>query len=397
MPLLPSQCNASAWEQDSVLTRLISRGREAPMDIDMHLEPVPKRQKGSVMIQRSSTTTELGTEQQGPSETEFVSSIDDGVRVGGWWESGDARWLFAPCTVLYDSHCNVKDIVMERIEILESVNCSATNWKNVVDTRMGCSFLNGQYSESDVFSLRYRSMYLALALKQFVLNVTGDLRTQWTWKRCLLHAIEAMNDVGVEYYSSFATLAQWHRKFARNRSYFYKAPDAKTVRPRFFVDNPDAMDAFTKHGIANIKDLRVEMMLEYVHHELVPMLMRKRRDGCLFDDNGDDARDDVVLGVAEELVTPTTRAAFLQSYGLSSISIATMARWMHACGFRYKKREKHYFVDGHERPETIAYRPVFTKMYLGFEIRAHRWLQITLEESNTLLLEGNIAALSGFN
>jgi hypothetical protein len=74
-----------------------------------------------------------------------------------------------------------------------------------------------------------------------------------------------------------------------------------------------------------------------------------------------------------------------------------MARWMHACGFRYKKREKHYFVDGHERPETIAYRPVFTKKYLGFEIRAHRWLQITLEESNALLLEGNIAALSGFN
>ena len=187
-------------------------------------------------------------------------------------------------------------------------------------------------------------MYLALALKQFVLNVTGDLRTQWTWKRCLLHAIEAMNDVGVKYYSSFTTLAQWHRKFARNRSYFYKAPDAKTVRPRFFVDNPDAIDAFKKHGIANIKDLRVKMMLKYVHHELVPKLMRERRDGCLFDDSGDDAHDDVVLGLADKLVTPTTRAAFLQSYGLSSISIATMARWMHACGFRYEKRKKHYLL-----------------------------------------------------
>ena len=88
------------------------------------------------MIQQSSTTSELGSEQQGPSETEFATSIDDGVRVGGWWESGDARRLFAPCTVLYDSHCNVKDVVMERIEILESVNRSATNWKNVVDTRM---------------------------------------------------------------------------------------------------------------------------------------------------------------------------------------------------------------------------------------------------------------------
>ena len=73
-----------------------------------------------------------------------------------------------------------------------------------------------------------------------------------------------------------------------------------------------------------------------------------------------------------------------------------MARWMHACGFRYKKREKHYFVDGHERPETIAYRPVFTKKYLAYEVRAHRWIQITLDESNALVLEGNITADSGY-
>jgi hypothetical protein len=70
---------------------------------------------------------------------------------------------------------------------------------------------------------------------------------------------------------------------------------------------------------------------------------------------------------------------------------------MHTCSFRYKERVKHYFVDSHERPETIAYRPVFTKIYLGFEILAHRWLQITLEESDALLLEGHIAAQCGFN
>jgi hypothetical protein len=44
-------------------------------------------------------------------------------------------------------------------------------------------------------------------------------------------------------------------------------------------------------------------------------------------------------------------------YGLQKVGITTIARWMHAAGFRYKKRGKHYFVDGHERPETLAYRP----------------------------------------
>ena len=153
------------------------------------------------------------------------------------------------------------------------------------------------------------------------------------------------------------------------------------------------MDAFKKHGVANIKDLRVEMMLEYVHHkELVPKKLMVKRDGCLFDDDGGNA-----VGVLAEVVTPTAKEAFLQSYGLSSLSISTMARWMHACGFRYKKHEKHYFVDGHEWPETIAYRPVFTMKYLGYKIRAHRWLQITLVESNELELNGSITTNSGFN
>ena len=116
-------------------------------------------------------------------------------------------------------------------------------------------------------------------------------------------------------------------------------------------------------------------MLEYVHQELIPKVMLKREASSgLFDDNGDNTAD--VVGVAADKIVqqpPTNKALFLLSYGLSTISIATMARWMHACGFRYKKREKHkhHFVDGHEQPETIAYRLVFTRMYLAYEVRAH--------------------------
>ena len=183
----------------------------------------------------------------------------------------------------------MKEIVMERIKILESVNHAASehieisesvnhaasNWKIIADMRMGGIF-KSHYSESDVFLLQYMSMYLALALKQFVLNITGYLH----------HVIKAMNDVGVKFYPSFATLSRWHRKFACHWYFFYKAPEAETVCPRFFVDHPDAMDAFKNHGIANMKDLQVEMMLEYVHNELVPKLMVKQ-DGCLFNDDGD--------------------------------------------------------------------------------------------------------------
>ena len=198
------------------------------------------------------------------------------VLAGGNLVTPDASLHHAAQCYMPPSDCNLKEIVMKHIKVMESVNRSASNWKNVVDTKNGSTFVKAHYSESDVFSLIYRSMYLALAVKQFVLNVTGNLRTQWTWKKCLRYSIEAMNDVGIEFYSSFKTLARWHRKFARHKDYFYKAPNAKTAIPRFFVDNPDTMHAFKKHGVANIKDLRVEMMLEYVSNELVPKLMPKK-------------------------------------------------------------------------------------------------------------------------
>jgi hypothetical protein len=100
----------------------------------------------------------------------------------GGKQSGDARRLFAPCDTLYNSNCRVKNVGMERIELLETVNCASQNWKTVVDTRTDGAARVACYSEADVFSLRFRSTYLAIALKQFLANVTGDMQTQLSWK-----------------------------------------------------------------------------------------------------------------------------------------------------------------------------------------------------------------------
>jgi hypothetical protein len=78
-----------------------------------------------------------------------------------------------------------------------------------------------------------------------------------------------------------------------------------------------------------------------------------------------------------------------------------MARWMYACGFCFKQKEgetlPRRWPQMSEGPETFAYRPVFSQKYLGYEIWAHCWLHITLEESNTLISEGYLAANCGFN
>jgi hypothetical protein len=256
-PLTPSPRNSSNWEEDCVLKRLLAGGRAHVLDIDVTVEPEPKQPK----VMNTTMTTDKATaiidaSVNATQATISASAVQSGQAnsATSWWESGDARKLFRPSSSNYEANECVKEIVMERIELLESVNRKGKSWTRVIETR-SWNMETCPYSESDVFTLRFRSMYLALALRQFVLNMSGDLRTQWTWKRCLLFAIEAMNDIGVEYYSNYRTLARWHRKQAKHRRFFCKTPEAKAMIPPFFRDNPDAMEAFKRYGIANIQDL----------------------------------------------------------------------------------------------------------------------------------------------
>ena len=236
-PLMPSQGNALKWADDCVLKRFIAGGRRhAALEIDVSIEPMPKRLK---VVSKQTTTTETTINNCDASLNALEELGGENSTTSSWWESGDARKLFAPCTVEYEAKESVKRIVIERIELLESVNKNGKNWAKVVEPGKW-NMETCPYSESDVFTLRLRSMYLASALRQFVLNMTDDLRTQWTWKRCLIFAIEAMNDVGAEYYSNYRTLARWHRKLAKHRLYFCKTPEAKAMIPPFFRDNPDA-------------------------------------------------------------------------------------------------------------------------------------------------------------
>ena len=135
-----------------------------------------------------------------------------------WWESGNARKIFAPCAVKYESMECLKSIELDRIELLESVNRNGKNWTSVVEPG-SWSVETCPDSESDIHTLQLRSMYYIalLALRQCVCHITGDMKTQWTWKKCL--AIERMNDVGIEYYTNFRKLARWQRKLAMHRHF----------------------------------------------------------------------------------------------------------------------------------------------------------------------------------
>jgi hypothetical protein len=133
LPLANFDPNIMEIANDSAaLTRLLSHSisREQPI-IDLACNStagIPLREA----IRQKAATNNTGVETIQmdliPATAEVLRAAYD----GGWWASGDARKLFAPCNMLYEKECDVKEIFMERIKILEAVNPAPTNWKSVI-------------------------------------------------------------------------------------------------------------------------------------------------------------------------------------------------------------------------------------------------------------------------
>ena len=90
-----------------------------------------------------------------------------------------------------------------------------------------------------------------------------------------MYSMSEVNDVGVEVYTNWQTLQQWHHRIVtRFNNTFLKAPSAKQLMPPFFREHPDAMDAFKRYGVVHLKELSIELMHSYVHDSLIPATMK---------------------------------------------------------------------------------------------------------------------------
>jgi hypothetical protein len=87
----------------------------------------------------------------------------------------------------------------------------------------------------------------------------------------------------------------------------------------------------------------------------------------------------------------------LKPYRLTSLSISTVSQWLQALGFKYEIRKKGYYINGHEKPSTLAYRKVFYEGYLIYEARMHCWVQITEKVAKRLEEEREIARGSAYH
>ena len=60
------------------------------------------------------------------------------------------------------------------------------------------------------------------------------------------------------------------------------------------------------------------------------------------------------------------------------------------------REKKCYYADNHESEENIAYRRDMLKWYFNYEVRAHLWVQISVEEATKLEEDEAISLVNGY-
>ena len=97
-------------------------------------------------------------------------------------------------------------------------------------------------------------------------------------------------------------------------------------------------------------------MYSFFHDQIIPELIEQEK---------------------RETGNDVTKQAMLKRYGLTTLCLATIYKWMSNFGFKYSLSKKTYYVDGHEAPETVAYRRKYVDQYLKDELRCYRWVQLS--------------------
>ena len=72
----------------------------------------------------------------------------------------------------------------------------------------------------------------------------------------------------------------------------------------------------------------------------------------------------------------SAKKIILKHYGLTKLCPGMVYRWLKLLGFNYEAECKGYYVDGHEKPDTVTYQKDFVKKYLMEEVQLFCWIQI---------------------
>ena len=62
----------------------------------------------------------------------------------------------------------------------------------------------------------------------------------------------------------------------------------------------------------------------------------------------------------------------------------TVYNWISLLGFKYSATKKTYYVDGHEKPDEVAYQKEYCNKYVIDKLCCFRWIQLSKPEVDKL-------------
>ena len=270
-----------------------------------------------------------------------TSELPEGASI--YYVSSEAKKLFNP-----REGQNVISAIQERMTLCFGV----ANNDVPLDAVLEGHDVDDTMTETAKCNARIRCHYMAWALK-IRLNYMNDL--SFTWGDCCNKACHKMADAQVFKISHGETVRKWHALFRLNNQFPVVSKEKRQL-PYFLQANWDIAEAIRKYGRENIDTLGRNMMHMYIHDTLIPKMLK-------------------------DMATGTTKEELLNMYGLKTLCIDTVGKWLIKLGFKYDYVINNYYVDGHEKKETIRYRWKFVDRYLLMERRMFRWIQMTAEEA----------------
>ena len=322
-----------------------------------------------------------------------------------YWQSTNAFNLFGSVSRQEgednDDDIDLRQVIKDRIVILKNAWTTATGWEDIVSGKR--SDLE-HCTDTDKHLIKQKARYVYLALQ-----IALDSMPKLKWHECCKKAIDRINSCDLsDTIQRPRTITDWHSKFCAQCETFANPAivreGGRPSLPPFLEKNPDFVKGFVEHGKENLHKVTIEFMHAYVHEIGLKSLsitrtiemkeqLRDRRAAWLRR-AADEEWDENGLPVIEEDQIEEfefTVEALLKEGRLRTLDLNTVGRWMHALGFKYETRRKHFYVDCHEKPEVTAYRDkVWCPRYFERELRAHRWVWLTPNEVDKMIKDGKL-------
>ena len=269
----------------------------------------------------------------------------------------------------------MRDIIYERILKFRDAVFTYSGWKNLIEDED----VNGKCGVRFIHDVKLKAKYLYHALN--LLLAKKEAEPLLTWQdicelaikkvkefegATLLECIENNNNENTHHWVGARTIMRWFRQYRDNHESLVNTPYQRSLidnDPKSFSLNPELKHKFISYAKANIQGLTGEVLLDHFHDTIIPELIEEEK--C-------------------EMGFEITKDELLRQYGLTKLCLGTIYKWMHHFGFKYSVSKKTYYVDGHERPEVVAYRKKYVTEYLQDELRCFRWIQLSNEEVEEL-------------